>query len=411
MADKLNVFFNHFKIGKLWLDNQNRFCFQYYHSWLNHPKKQPLSISLPLRNKPYLNDNAFSYFTNLLPEGNIVTVLSRKLGMPENDYFGLLKAIGGDCAGAVSLYPKDAILPDKNNYSYEPLAKEHLLKKIMELKDNPFLIHEEKRMSLAGAQEKLPIYIKDEQIYLSLNGSPSSHILKTPIENLQGTVSNETYCMMLAREMGMDVPDVKILNLGSFHVYIIKRYDRAVFDGQIIRLVQEDFCQALNINSHQKYDLTFRECFDLIYQECSSPITDSRRLLELIIFNGLIGNADGHAKNISLIHDEESTKLAPFYDLLCTKFYSEFTKKMPLKIDGKKREFNHLKTKHFRGLGEEIGIKPDFVIKTAREMSKKIIRASKKTTKKFEDIYGHNSVVDQINMIIKGHSDSITNEL
>ena len=411
MKNNLIVFINQFKVGELWLDDQGRFCFQYCESWLNNPNNQRLSISLPLREKSFLKDSSYAYFTNLLPEGQILSVLSRKLGISENDYFGLLKAIGGDCAGAVSLHPDGMTPPEKGNYSYESLTQDHLLEKLKDLRDNPFLVAEERRMSLAGAQEKLPVYLKGNQILLPVDGAPSTHIIKTPVKNLLGTVTNETYNMMLARKMGLDVPKVKIRKIGDLSLYIISRYDRSIAGDQVVRLVQEDFCQALKVNSQQKYDPTLQECFGLIKKECTDPIADSRKLLNLIIFNGLIGNADGHAKNISLIHDQKGTRLAPFYDLLSTHVYRDFTKKMPGKIAGKKRSFLYLKQEHFKIFGHEIGIKPNLVIKTAIDMSEKILEASKETTAEFKTLYNTISIVDQINSIIKNHANAMIREL
>ncbi|MBU0462863.1 MAG: type II toxin-antitoxin system HipA family toxin [Proteobacteria bacterium] len=411
MKNKLNVFVNQFKVGELWLDDQGRFCFQYCEPWLNNPNNQRLSISLPLRGEPFLKDSSYAYFTNLLPEGKILSVLSRNLGISDNDYFGLLKAIGGDCAGAVSLHLAGVMPSEKRTYSYEALTEDLLLQKLKGLRDNPFLSVEERRMSLAGAQEKLPVYLKGNQILLPVDGAPSTHIVKTPIQDLQGTVINETYCMMLAKRMGLEVPEVKIRKIGDLSVYMIRRYDRIIAGEKVVRVVQEDFCQALKVNSQQKYDPTLQDYFGLIKKECTDPIVDSRKLFNLIIFNGLIGNADGHAKNISLIHDQKGTRLAPFYDLLSTHIYRDFTKKMPGKIAGKKRNFFHLKQKHFRALGHEIGIKPNIVIKTAIDMSEKILEALRETTAEFKSLYNTISIVDQINRIIKNHADTMIQEL
>ena len=102
---KLNVFVNQHKAGELWLDSQRRFCFQYDKRWITSPYSHRLSVSLPLRENPFLNDDSYSYFTNLLPEGKILNALSRKLQIPVSNQFELLGAVGGDCAGAVSIQP------------------------------------------------------------------------------------------------------------------------------------------------------------------------------------------------------------------------------------------------------------------------------------------------------------------
>lgn len=399
MQNKLNVFINQVKAGELWLDHQSRFCFQYNKNWIDSKDSYRLSVSLPLREAPYLNDDSYSYFTNLLPEGKILNVLSRKLQIPVSNPFELLRAIGGDCAGAVSLF-KDGSLPQKPEmYSYEILTNDHLIKIIKELPENPFMADAAGiRLSLAGAQEKLPVALKDNKIRISMNGAPSSHILKTPIKDLHGTVENETFCMMLAKRMGLTVPDVKIIKINEIPLYIIDRYDRKMENGQIIRLIQEDFCQALNVNAQLKYTPTLEMCFSLIRNETAFQVKDIKRLLQLIIFNGLIGNSDAHAKNISLIHGENGTILAPFYDLLSTYVYP-YAKKMAMKIGGG-RHFQFLEPEHFERFSKDTSIKYKVVKETILTMADKIVGEAKNTTEEFFDLYGESPVLYEINDVI-----------
>lgn len=409
--NKLFVYINGILAGELWLDDQNRFCFQYSKEWLGKHDSFHLSVSLPLQENPFLNDRCYSYFTNLLPEAKMLTALSRKLGIAEEDKFSLLQAIGGDCAGAVSLYPPDVDHPGPNEYKYEPFSEKDLEKKIAELGINPLLAAEERRLSLAGGMEKLPVYIKNNRIYLPLNGAPTTHIIKTPVKDLQGVVTNEAYCMSLAKNMGFDVPDVDILKVRDISLYVVKRYDRKIGDQDVVRLVQEDFCQALNRNSQQKYNYSLKDCFDLIRRECSNPIEDSRKFFNLVLFNGLIGNADGHAKNISLLHNENGTALAPFYDLVSTLVYPQFTKKMPMKIAGKKRNFAHLQKHHFDSLSEEIRMKPNIVINTALNLANRIMAVSEVTAMEFKAKYGSIEMVDKINSVISFHARSLIDTL
>jgi len=403
VENKLNVFVNQLKAGELWLDNHRRFCFQYDKNWVDSPDSHRLSVSLPLGEDPFINDDSYSYFTNLLPEGKILNVLSRKLQIPVSNPFELLKAIGGDCAGAVSLYEEGSMPPAPSTYSYKLLTGNHLAKVIEELPENPFMIDEAGvRLSLAGAQEKLPVFIKDNKIHITMNGAPSSHILKTPIKDLDGTVENETFCMLLAAKMGLIVPNVKIIKINKVPLYIIERYDRTVKKGQMVRRIQEDFCQALNVNPQLKYTPTITECVCLIRKESASQIGDIKRFLQLVIFNGLIGNSDAHAKNISFIHGEKGTELAPFYDLLSTYVYP-YAKKMAMKIGGG-RHFQFLKPEHFERFAQDTGIKYTIIEKTIVDMSDKIMGAAKETTEEFYDLYGESPVVKKINEVIQQSS-------
>ena len=403
MISKLNVFVNQLKAGELWLDHQRRFCFQYDKNWINSNDSYRLSVSLPLREDPYLNDDSYSYFTNLLPEGEILNALSRRLQIPVTNQFELLKAIGGDCAGAVSLFDNGSLPPKPAMYSYKTLTDDHLIKIIKELPDNPFMADEAGiRLSLAGAQEKLPVSLKDNKIRISMNSAPSSHILKTPIKDLHGTVENETFCMMLAKKMGLIVPDVKIIKINEIPLYIIDRYDRKVENGQIIRLIQEDFCQALNVNAQLKYTPTLDMCFSLIRNESAFQVKDTKQFLQLIVFNGLIGNSDAHAKNVSFIHGENGTILAPFYDLLST-FVYPYAKKMAMKIGGG-RHFQFLEPKHFEQLSMDTAIKYKVIKETIVTMADKIVVEAKNTTEEFCDLYGESPVLKKINDVIKNSS-------
>ena len=128
--NKLFVYINGILAGELWLDDQNRFCFQYSKEWLGEQDSFHLSVSLSLQEKPFLKDSCYSYFTNLLPEAKVLTALSRKLGIAEEDKFSMLQAIGGDCAGAVSLYPPGVDHPGPNDYKYEPFSEKDLAEKI-----------------------------------------------------------------------------------------------------------------------------------------------------------------------------------------------------------------------------------------------------------------------------------------
>ncbi|MCG8617093.1 MAG: HipA domain-containing protein [Desulfobacterales bacterium] len=215
-------------------------------------------------------------------------------------------------------------------------------------------------------------------------------------------MANETFCMMLAKRMGLTVPDVRIVKINDTLLYIIDRYDRIKEGERIVRLIQEDFCQALNVNAQLKYTPTLEDCFSLIRNESVVQIKDTRRLLQLIIFNGLIGNSDAHAKNISFIHGENGTTLAPFYDLLCTYVYP-YAKKMAMKIGGG-RHFHFLTPDHFERFSRDNGIKYKIVRETVLTMSDKIVGVAEETTQEFCDLYGESSVLDEVNDVIMNTS-------
>ena len=197
MTDCLLVRIDEYVVGRLWLDAKKHFCFEYDTEWLKR-SRIPLSLSLPLRAVPYSDDESHPFFANLLPEEKIRAVIARNLGVSLNNDYGLLERIGGDCAGAVSLYPETGE-PKRESGTYRRLSLKELNTVISELPQRPLLAGEKGiRLSLAGAQKKLPIFYDEQYFHLGYGSAPSNYIIKPAIENLDGTVENEAFCMALA---------------------------------------------------------------------------------------------------------------------------------------------------------------------------------------------------------------------
>lgn len=375
MKSKLVVHIDKEIVGHLWLDERKRFCFQYEKNWLA-TSKIPLSLSLPLRDDPYLDDESHSFFANLLPEQKIREVIARNLGISTQNDFGLLEKIGGDCAGAVSVFPEGVTSSGSNN-SYRKICVSELKEIVLSLPQRPLLAGEKGiRLSLAGAQKKLPVYLENNEFHIPC-GAPSNYIIKPPIEGLDGTVENEAFCMALAKKIGLDVPKSFIYDLDGLLVFMVERYDRTVIPGGIARVHQEDFCQALNVLPDFKYEAeggpTLRQCFTLIREKSIMAGKDFMSLLDWVIFNYLIGNSDAHGKNISLIFTPEGPRLAPFYDLLSTRIYAHYglAEGLAMKIGGENNPDEILR-QQWDALAEDLGIKPKFLAAKSVELSRKI---------------------------------------
>lgn len=406
MESLLDVFLNDELIGQLWLDQKRKFAFQYTSEWVRNPRAISISLSLPLREQLFSNDEAHPFFSNLLPEADIRRVIASKLGISEKNDFALLEIIGGECAGAVSVLPNGALPPTENNYKEIDDATLHGI--VTDLPHRPLMAGEEGiRLSLAGAQNKLPIYINNGAISIPIGSSPSTHILKTPMRDRVGTVENETFCMMLAHKLGLPVPPVKILkNLDT--LYIVQRYDRRIEQtGKISRIHQEDFCQALSIPPDQKYQSeggpSLKDCFDLLKKQSISPAIDQKTLIGWVVFNVLIGNADAHAKNISILFTDEGPRLAPFYDLLCTMVYPDLNKNLAMKVGGENRP-EWIQLRHWERFAEEINIKPNLVLKTVESMANNIMENAMKVDELFRKDYGNSEIIEKIISTISGIS-------
>lgn len=391
MTDALLVRIDEDVVGRLWLDAHKRFCFQYDNGWLER-SQIPLSLSLPLRPAPYLDDESHSFFANLLPEEKIRAVIARNLGVSLNNDYGLLERIGGDCAGAVSLYPDSGEL-QREPASYRQLSPDELNSVISELPQRPLLAGEKGiRLSLAGAQKKLPIYYDEENFHLGYGTAPSNYIIKPAIENLDGTVENEAFCMTLAQLLGLDVPPSFIHQYRDTRVFVVKRFDRAVINERTRRLHQEDFCQALHIHPQYKYEIeggpTLAACSELLRSTSINSGKDVLSLLNWVIFNYLIGNSDAHGKNISLLLLPEGPKLAPFYDLLSTRIYSHYglAEGLAMKI-GWENDPGAIQKKHWEQFADEVGIKPRLVLTRVADFATRIQAVSLQLFKNSFDPY------------------------
>lgn len=412
MSSVLNVYWHKDIVGTLHLDERRRFVFQYAPAWLMQENPIPLSLGLPLQAEAYSDDRARPFFANLLPESELRRTLARKLGLSEQNDFALLEAVGGECAGAISL--SEGPLPD-NNSRYRLLDDKKLNALVAELPKRPMLAGEEGiRLSLAGAQNKLPVYFDGKQVSLPMGTAASSHILKPPIKQYSQTVENETFCMMLAARMDLPVPEVTILHKDE-PLYLITRYDRQ-HDQQsnITRLHQEDFCQALGIAPDMKYEKeggpSLKACFELLRNNSIQPVADVQHLLQWVVFNYLIGNADAHAKNIALLFTRTGPALAPFYDLMCTAVYEELTDRIAMKIGGEDRP-DWIIARRWQQFAEDIDVGYKLVKQTLEKMSQQINAEAKVVQKAFTQQHGECAQLENIINIIETRSAKVISSL
>ena len=405
----LDVYLWDQKVGYLWLDEKRRFVFQYDAAWINKKGAIPLSLHLPLRAETYPDDLSRPFFSNLLPEAEIKRTIAQRLQISVSNDFAMLNSIGGECAGAVSVLPSGVAPAAKPGY--QELNEEELHKIITDLPRRPLMAGVEgMRLSLAGAQNKLPVYMEDDRIFITSGNAPSTHILKPSIRDLDDTVENETFCMMLAQKMGLSAPPVTIRR-GLDQLFIIMRYDRSRDkSGQIVRMHQEDFCQALGFLPDQKYESeggpSLKHCFTLLQDKSIRPAADRMTLLRWAIFNFLIGNADAHAKNLAMIFTDRGPRLAPFYDLICTQVYPDLTEKSAMRIGGENRP-SWIRQKHWEKLGESVAIKSSLVLKTLGDMSGDIIPEAQVLMNDFKKAPGSPGIIEKIMAVIEKRAKTI----
>lgn len=339
-ARELDVYRNTTYVGKLMQNTAGSLSFAYDSEFLQN-SDTAISISLPLGIDPFDGDVVKAFFSGLLPEESVRTRLARFLGLSDKNAFSLLQAVGGECAGALALYPAGEKPSQPNTHDIEVLDDKKLVEILDIIKRQPFLAGDDGlRLSLAGAQDKLAVSIKDGHITLMKNGQPTTHILKPVIDHVTDSVHNEFFCMRLAKLVGLDVPLADMRFVRDTPYYIVERYDRIKQkDGSITRIHQEDFCQAMGILPELKYERegspTISQCQQIITRHSAQPAADQIKFLDMVIFNYLIGNADAHGKNFSLLYRGVKPVLAPAYDLLSTTIYPQLSAKMAMKIGGK----------------------------------------------------------------------------
>jgi len=401
MADRLDVYLNQDLAGVL-EERQGELLFTYKQTWLESERFIPLSVTMGPQRESFPDGITRPFFENLLPEGEIRAAIAKLKRLSERNTFGLLGEIGGDCAGAISLSPHGEKL--RPNEGYDELADERLAELLAGMAKRPLLvIDDELRLSLAGAQNKLPLYYDGKQLSLPRGSAPSSHILKPGARAFEHMPANEHFCMRLAGALELPVPTSLILRKPE-SLYLIERYDRArAPDGTLTRIHQIDFCQALNLPSQKKYEHeggpSLALCFEVIKKYSSQPAKDRLNLILWTIFNYLVGNADAHAKNLSLLITREGVALAPFYDLVSTAAYRELTEKLALKIGGENRP-DWIQKRHWDGLAEISDTNPRIVRHQIEKLASTIVDKARDTAGSLDLEKDESKVIEKILAVI-----------
>ena len=299
-----------------------------------------LSCSLPLQARP---QDASAFLRGLLPEGAHLQSMASLAGVATNDTHGLLARFGRETAGALVIVADDEV-PDRSAWAVERYSADELDAEIAGL--GPGLgARDDTELSLAGLQNKLLLVATEDGWGRPVNGQPSTHILKIDDERFPGLVSAEAAALMLARELGLGDLDPRMQRIGGADCLIVARYDRHVGDGGAIdRVHQEDVCQALGVmpDAHRgrgKYESnggpTFAQLASLLRRYSADPNAELARLVRVIAFTVIIGNADAHGKNLSLLYPTPGLPtLAPLYDTVPTVLWPRLRSSAAMSVDG-----------------------------------------------------------------------------
>lgn len=323
---QLDIWSNEFLVGVL-REVNGIWELEYDQAWVKSATSFGLSPALP-RDIPRRRDGASQrpvqwYFDNLLPEETLRDVLAKEANIAAEDAFGLLAHFGSESAGSLVLLASGQTT--KPEQGLKPLSMEELSRRIRELPRSSLTRDAPKRMSLAGAQHKMVIVMRDNALYEPLPGTPSTHILKPnhPSDDYRASVMNEFFIMSLAKEVGLDVPDVRRMYVPE-PVYVVERFDRKTHEdgSQPNRLHMVDTCQLLNKPRAFKYAAATLETLAESISVCRAKAAARMQLYRWALFNVMVGNGDNHLKNISYKVSASGIDIAPAYDLLSTSVYA-----------------------------------------------------------------------------------------
>lgn len=406
MSRVLIVYLKNKQVGKLIQSNTGQLSFRYEESYMLDLDAQQISIAMPLGPEEYKENVVRAFFSGLLPDAIARHKLAKYLGVSEKNAFKLLEAIGGECAGALALYPEGDNLPSPLRNDIEILSDSKLLEIIMLLKKRPLMVGADNiRLSLAGAQDKLAVGLVENKIALIHGATPTTHILKPLIDDFKDSVHNEFFCMQLAANIGIKVPKVEIRCVDDTPYFLVERYDRIInINKTIVRVHQEDFCQALGIMPEMKYEReggpNVGKSLDLLQKYSLTPAADRRAFIQRLIFNYLIGNADAHGKNYSLLYAQNTPILSPAYDLLSTEVYDNISLKMAMKI-GSKYDPYAVMLRHWHRLVPDTAVARHDLNKELIKMSDACLEQSQVLLNNLQGLGINSSIFDDICIVIR----------
>lgn len=369
------------------LHNKEPLTFTYSDDCLVGLLGNPFAHVIPLSSGDIATPAVLAYFENLLPEGDQRLALQAQYHV--STVFGLLSKAGWDTAGGVVLRPTGTA-ETKPSYTRKSWAE------VARIIDGHGPHNGSSKVSISGAQYKLLLSLdNDGSPLLPVGGTPSTHILKPDIkragQKIWASAINETLVMRMAAKCGLPVAPVDYV--ASVKSCLVRRYDRTVKDGNVLRIGQYDLCQLLEKPSSVKYEIDggpdFASCYAFVKAASKNPIVDCENLVKWIFFNLYTGNNDGHAKNLSMLQEDSGHRLAPFYDLMCTSVYPGFSSNFAFKI-GSTFKPGEIDKKQLQDFAASIGVSEKFMLKMAADMSGKIVPAMQQSIHKLNAATGPN---------------------
>jgi len=339
-AYQLNVNYGHIAVGILAIDSStNLLKLTYTENW----QQDGFAISPPLSlNSQHSPEVAYNYLDNALPEGDARKLLAENLGISEKNVYSQVREIGNDLAGAITFTHTSGTNNKNLKPSFRILGDDELEERLDQKEEFGLLIWDDKpRLSVAGVQDKLNVFINDERDIGFGDGSLcSTHILKFEKKDSTNLVLNEYFCMKLSSAVGLPTAEVEFKRFGKHPSLVVKRFDRKYISesNKVMKRHVIDGCQALNLPRDNKYERNLGDGRDVKHirdgaslaklfefcKEMSSPVQSTQWLINWQLFNLMISNYDSHGKNVSLYFDKKNAKFTPAYDLVNIAIFPQF---------------------------------------------------------------------------------------
>lgn len=385
MSGELIVLLSDREVGRVRQDRRGRLKFIYTDEWRQARGAYPLSLSMPLAASEHPHDLIDAFIWGLLPDNAlIVESWAKKFQVSARSAFALISHVGEDCAGAVQFVRPDRLraVHDSGPGDIDWLDESNIAERLKTLREDHSAWRrpdDTGQFSLAGAQPKTALLLQDGKWGIPSGRIPTTHILKPPTGAFDGHSENEHFCLTLARSLGLPTVSSTVMRFGDECAFVVERYDRRITDRRIVRIHQEDICQAFGVPPTKKYESeggpSVSRIADFLRESSGAPREDVQTFIDAIAYNWLIGGTDAHAKNYSiLIGAGGRVRLAPLYDLASILPYDEFDPlklKLAMKLGGKYR-IRDIAARSWEKLSEELRLDKQEVARRVCEMARKL---------------------------------------
>jgi len=389
---KLGVWMNGIHVGSLVKSASGGLEFTYTPEWLATDGARPISLSMLLQHRAYSGEIVYNYFDNLLPDNNkIRDRIQARFKASTSHPFDLLAAIGMDCVGAVQIVPEEESPDNVRQIEGVELSDVQIAQLLKKYRTAPLGMAEDDgevvRISIAGAQEKTALLWKDNAWHRPIGTTPTTHIFKLPIGkiehsgmDLSESCENEWLCLKIAEAFDLPVCTADVSEFGGMKALVVERFDRRQGDGWIMRLPQEDMCQALGVSPNIKYESDGGPGIESIMRfllQSRESKQDRELFFKTQVLFWLLAAIDGHAKNFSIfIEPEGRYRMTPLYDIMSAHPLLEDRQleakkiKMAMALSGKNRHYHwsNIQPRHFLSTARQVGFNETTAQTIVRDM-------------------------------------------